>query len=709
MSFLNPFALLAMAAVAVPLFLHFFNLRRPQTVEFSSLAFVKEVQETAVQRVRIKEWLLLLLRMLAIACLVMAFAQPTLTGNLAGVGASVRTAHGVVMDNSLSMGVDAAEGGSVLEQAKEQADGVLDVADDGDEVGMWATAPPASRPSEPDLSPSTGVAREAIGGLESHPGASSLAQRVGEAAEAVAEASAPRKVVYAASDLQRSTLGDSVAAQVPEDVQVRLLPVEPRTPSNVGVQDVTVPGRVAEAGQPVTIEATLVNYGDEPLPDYGASVYLDDERVAQTTTTLDPGQAQTVSFTVTPQERGWLRGAVETEGDAFPADDRHYFTLNVPEERRVLVVRGEGQDTQYLDLALSSEMIDDRIAFETTDIEEGALPTAELGQYDTVLLVGPRSLSGGAVEALQQYVDRGGGVLLFPSAQASPDEYNTLLDALDAGTIEGRDGTLSGEQPVASFDQVDLEHPLFEGVFDRAEEDEEAEIEQPEIYHALRFRPSGQSGQTLIELSNGAPFLHEARHGSGALLVSAVAPTLEWSDLPTRGLFVPLLYRSVYYLSAGASTTGAQLVAGRPSEVRVSGVSPDASLRLEGPEGAEIAPEQRTLFGATLLQVGTDLRTPGIYDVTTAERLVERLAVNVDPDESDLRTAPPDSAAAHLESVLGAPVEVLQGTGEEAVAETVRTREAGTEIWNVFLLLALGFLVSEMLVARLWQPETTAA
>lgn len=698
-----------MAAVAVPLFLHFFNLRQPRTVDFSSLAFVKELQETAVQRVRIKEWLLLLLRMLAIACLVLAFAQPTLTGNLAGVGASVRTAHGVVVDNSLSMGVDGEQGGRALDQAKAQAGGVLETMEEGDEVGVWPTAPSPVRPDRPSLSSSVGLAREAVRALEPRAGAAPLARSVVEAAEAVAESSAPRKVVYAVGELQRSTLGDSVAAQVPEGVQVRLLPVEARRPSNVGVQDVTVPGRVAEAGQPVTIEATLVNYGDEPLPNYVASAFLEGERVAQATTTLAPGEETTVSFTVTPQERGWLRGAVETEGDGFPADDRHHFTLHVPEERRVLLVRGEGQDTRYLDLALSSEMIADRIAFRTTTIEEGGLAAAELGQYDTVLLAGPRSLSSGTVEALAQYVERGGGVFLFPSTQAAPAEYNALLDALDAGTVEDVIGTGSDEQSVASFARVDLEHPLFEGVFDRAGTEGEAEVEEPEIYRALRLRPSGQAGQTLIELSNGAPFLHEVRYGSGALLVSAVAPTLAWSDLPTRGLFVPLLYRSVYYLSAGPSTTGAQLVAGRPSEVRVSGVSPDASLRLVGPNEAEVAPDQRTLFGATLLQVGDELRTPGVYDVTTEERVVERLAVNVAPAESDLRAAPPDSAAAHLQSVVGGATEVLRGTGAEAVAETIRTREAGTEIWNVFLLLALIFLVGEMLVARHWQPETTAA
>ena len=698
-----------MAAVAVPLVLHFFNLRQPRTVEFSSLAFVKELQETAVQRVRIKEWLLLLLRVLAIACLVMAFAQPTLTGNLAGVGASVPTAHGVVVDNSLSMGRDGADGGTALDAARAQAKGVLATVDDEDEVGVWSTAPSPVRADRPTLSPSTGLARAAVGELEPRAGAASLARRVVEAAEAVAEASTPRKVVYAIGDLQRSTLGDSVAAQVPEGVQVRLLPVDSRRPPNVGVRDVTVPGRVVEAGQPVTVEATLVNYGADPLPNYVASVYLEGERVGQATTTLEPGVETTVSFTVTPQERGWLRGAVETEGDGFPADDRHHFTLNVPEERRVLVVRGQGQDPRYVDLALSSEMIEERIAFRPTTIEEGALAAAELGQYDAVLLVGPRSLSGGTVEALARYVDRGGGVFLFPSAQAAPSEYNPLLDALGAGRIEGADGTLSGEQAIASFSQVDLEHPLFEGVFDRASADDEATVEDPDIYRALRLRPSGSKGQTLIELSTETPFLYEARHGRGALLVSAVAPSLEWSDLPTRGLFVPLLYRSVYYLSAGASTTGAQLVAGRPAEVRVAGVSPDASLRLVGPEETEIAPDQRTLFGATLLQVGSDVRVPGVYDVSTGDRLVQRLAVNVHPAESDLRTAPPDSAAAHLHSMLRTPVEVVRGTGTDDVAETIHTREAGTEIWNVFLLLALVFLVSEMLVGRLWTPETATA
>jgi hypothetical protein len=708
-SFLNPFALLAMAAVAVPLFLHLFNLRQPTTVDFSSLDFVQELQETAVQRVRIKEWLLLALRMLAIACLVMAFSQPTLTGDLATVGGrSVRTAHSLVVDNSLSMARDSEQGGSALDQAKATGRGVLETVTEGDEVVVWPTARRGDR--APALNTNVGIARDALDGLTPQAGAPSLARAAVRAGKALSASDAPRRVVHVVGDLQRSTLGDSVAAQSRQlsGVQVQLLPVATRATANVGVTDASVVSRIAEVGQPVRVEATLVNHGSETLSNYVASLYLEGERVAQATTTLEPGLKTTVSFTVTPQERGWLKGAVVTEDDDFPADDRHHFTLHVPEERRVLVVRGEGQETRYVDLALSSKMIADRIALRTTAIDETALASAELGQYDAVLLVGPRSLSSGEVDALTRYVNRGGGVLLFPGEQAEAATYDPLLDALRAGTIRGRSGTPSGPASVASFGDVDLQHPLFEGVFNR-ERQRDAQVEQPQIYHTMNLRPSGRAGQTLIELSNGVPFLHEVRHGGGALLWMAVGPTPRWSDLPVRGLFVPLLYRSVYYLSASGSVAGEQLVAGAPGELRISGLAPGTSLRLVGPDGAEVAPEQRSLFGATLLRVGRTLDVPGIYDVRAGERLVRRVAVNVDPAESDLRVATPDSAAAHLTSVLGRSVQTVRGDGSTEVAEALTTQQAGVELWNVFLALALAFLIAEMLVSSQWRPEATAA
>jgi len=271
---------------------------------------------------------------------------------------------------------------------------------------------------------------------------------------------------------------------------------------------------------------------------------------------------------------------------------------------------------------------------------------------------------------------------------------------------------LSSDRTVASFGQVDLAHPLFEGVFSQERRREDVSVEQPDIHYAMNFRPSGRAGQTLIELSNDLPFLHEVQHGSGRLLLMAVAPTRNWSDLPVRGLFVPLLYRSMYYLSASTSVAGEQLVAGEPTELRVTGVAPDATLRLQGPGGIEVTPEQRTLFGATLLQVGRTLTTPGLYDVQADTSRVRRIAVNVDPAESDLKTASPEESKATLQETTGAPVRTVGRTlsrEDGELSEALRAQRAGTEIWNVFLVLALVFLVAEMMLARLWTPETVSA
>ena len=471
-------------------------------------------------------------------------------------------------------------------------------------------------------------------------------------------------------------------------------------------------------GQPAQIEATLTNFSPEALGDYVASVYLEGERVAQAATDLAPGAAATVRFTATPVQRGWLAGEVQIEDDAFDADNRRYFTLHVPERRRLLVVQGQGQRTEYLELALSSSLTQGRIPFEVEMIDESALAAASLGAYDAVVLVGPRDLSSGEAGALARYVREGGGLLLFPSQEARAEDYNALLAGLGGGTFSGFSGGLGAGRPVAAFDRVDREHPLFEGVFETSGRGGAAQVESPEVYYAMNYTPASGTEQTLIELTSGFPFLQELRDGRGAAFLVAVAPDLRWSDLPQRGLFIPLLYRAIYYLSASESVAGEQLVVGRPGELRLAGAEADGEpLRLVTPDGEAFLPEQRSLFGATLLQVGPDVRQPGIYDVRAGadvggggDDLVRRVAFNLDPRESDLQASAPEAAEAALAEATGLDVAAFDAAeGGGAFAERLVTEQSGVELWNVFLLLALVFLAAETVVAKQWRPEAVAA
>ena len=710
MTFLNPLLLLGLAAAAIPLIIHLFNFRRPRKIDFSSLAFLKELQKSTMQRVRIKQILLLILRMLAIACLALAFARPTLTGGLGGtLGKRASSSMAIVIDNSRSMQLRDAQG-EYLDQAQDLAAALIDQASSDDEIFVIPTTSSDVQPSAYNL---TSLAQDAVADIEVSPAASRLSDAWRKAAERLGEASNLNKEIYLISDLQKKTFVDTTQTLDSDGIRTYLVPIGDRTHDNVAVTNIEIVSRIIEVDQPVRLEATLVNYGSERVEGYVASIFLDGERVAQASADLDPRVPKQVSFTATPQRRGWLAGIVQIEDDGFSSDNIRHFALHVPEERQLLLVQGEGQRTDFLELALSPELTRGRVAFQVEKIQEGSLPMQRLGGFDAVVLVGVRSLSSGEISALREYVEGGGGVLFFPGESGLAQDYNALFTALEGGEFSGFSGSKAASQSIASFDKVDLEHPLFEGVFDQQQGfRRQISVEDPRLFYAMNYTPSRGTENTLITLSNGFPFLQEVRFGRGGLFLVGVAPDPQWSDLPQRGLFIPLIYRCMYYLSSEESLAGDQIVIGKPGEVRVSGLPESASVRLVSPDGEEFVPEQRNLLGATLLQLDNTTESPGIYNVLADGDQVRRIALNLDVEESDMALHTADEAQQALNSMSGSEVRLLDTAASGGVSralEQLQEERTGIELWNVFLLLALILLVVEMLVAKQWRPEAVSA
>ncbi len=697
MAFLNPLVLLGLAAAAIPILIHLFNFRKPRRVDFSSLQFLRELQKSTMRRVRIRQWLLLALRTLALACLVLAFAGPTVESGWARLfGGRVATSTALVLDTSRSMTVRDAQG-DLLGQAKALASAVADQMRPGDELFLVPTGGRAT----PDALRNPAPALDRVAGLEPTDGAGTAGGALARASALLDGAQNLNREVLLLSDLQASTFLDSTAAPAPEGVRVTLLPLGERRHANVGVTEARVLSRVIEAGEPVQVEAVLVNYGAEAVEGFGASLWLGGERAAQTTADLPPGVPTAVRFTATPRTRGWLAGEIRTEDDAFAFDNTRFLTLHVPETRRVLVVEGDGQDADLLALALGLGGQQQR--FEVVPVSESQLAAQPLDTFDAVALVGPASLASGERAALERFVRAGGGLMLFPGDRTNAD-LSALYGGLGGGGFGETVGEVGGENPIARFGRADLDHPLFDGVLETS--GGRRQLESPDVFAAAP--PTPAAGQTVIALSNGQPFLHEVRAGQGTVLAFAVAPDRRWSDFPTRGLFVPLLYRAVYALSADAAESEALTVRGGGA-VRIAGTS--EGLRLVGPEGAELIPPQRTVPGGVLIEVDETVEEPGVYDVMDGDRLVRRVAFNPDARESDLTPLTPEQAAAQLEAATGAEVRVLDAAGGRGLdaAERAAGEGVGVELWNVFLLLALLFLIAEQLVAMRWRPEAVPA
>lgn len=695
MTFLNPFILLGLVAAAVPLIIHLFNFRKPRKVEFSSLAFLREVERSTMQRVRIKQWLLLALRTLAIAAMVIAFARPTLRGQLAGAFAGAApVAVAVVVDTSPSMQQRDARG-AYLDQALALAGGILADTDSRDEVAVLGLDPSQST----ELGPGGEAALRRLEGLTLSRSSRSALAGLATASELLAEAESQNREIYLIGDLQTSTLLDSTANRILDAAPVYIIPVGAGSPDNVGVAEVQLRSRIVEADQPVSLSATLTNHGRAPAASYVTSVFLDGARVGQATSNLDPGAVSTVEFSVSPTSRGWLAGSVQTEDDAFGDDNTAFFALHVPEDREVLLVGGDGQDLTFLRAALQA---DPSVSIDLQSIREDQLSSVDLGTSDVIILAGVRTISTGESERLADYVAAGGGLLIFPGDGAQLADYNNLLAGLRGGTLTSLP---TGPQPsgeVDVVDRVDLEHPLFDGILDSSAGD----LERPSVYRRAVYRPGSGAESALMELSSGTPFLQEIRHERGTVLMLAVAADISWSDLPTRGLFIPLLYRSVFLLSSSQATTGDAFQVGDAADILLPGVAETSSVILVSPSGVETAPSQRTGVGGTLISLTGLLVEPGHYEVRVDGALQRLVAVNVDTQESALALSPAEEAQALLGQRSDATVTALDVSGSAPLAETVTEARRGADLWNVFLALALLFLAAEMLVAKKWVPET---
>lgn len=690
MIFLNPFLLAGLAAAAIPVLIHLINRRRPRELPFSSLALLKDLQATTMQRVKLKERLLLLLRVLALACLALGFARPILEGPLARIG-EAPVSFALVVDNSLSM-LRRGQGGTLLDEAKTRASSVAESMRPGDEVFLVPTGlAPGARP-EPLRT--RDALLDALAGLDAQAGAVPLTRTLDRAAALLESARHPARTLVAITDAQAATITDSSTTRVPFGGRTVLVRVGGDAPPNAAVVGARVLTPIVEAGGPVEVEVTVAAFGGEARR-VGVSLREGVRRVAEASVIVRPGARAAVRMRFTPVARGWLGVTAEVDADAFPADDARALIVRVPDLRRILLVRGPSG--RYVDAVLAPGLVAGRAPFDVDEAGAASLARVELGDYDAIVLAGA-PIPTDAAAALARYVRGGGGLFLF--APASPDAGTAAL----VGALGGTLGAPLAAPAGLAVAGIDGAHPVFQGVFQTAP----GEPLLPERGAVRRYAPL-RGGVPLVTLSNGAAFAAELRAGAGAAIVVAAPPDADASDLPTSGLFVPLVLRGALYLTGRAG--GAEASAPAGGTLRIRGTYP-APLVLDGPEGSRASarhtPSQRDVPGATLVDAEVD--RPGLYAVRAGDSLVARAAITVDARESDLSALSAREAGGKITAATGLRVRVANGVGvgEIRAGEGEQALPQGREVWNVLFGVALGLLVLESFISRRWRPESGA-
>jgi hypothetical protein len=723
LTFLNPFVLFGLAAAAIPIVLHIFNLRKLQTIEFSTLSFLKELQKTKIRRLKLRQLFLLFLRTLLVILIVLAFSRPTMKGSLpGGLAGQAKTTAVILFDDSQSM-TASDEQGELLRQAKNSATSIVNLLKDGDEVFLikLSDVPTDGTKEIPSSQRNFPAIRSALKDIKQSSIHRTIEDALRFASRLLASSKNFNKEVYVISDFQsgslESKLNISKAAEqlFAATTQFFLVPLGKRELQNVSIESIEIPNAIFEVNKPFFVKAKLVNHATSDVQNHVVSIYQDGNRVAQKGVDIRSGQSVETDFTLVPKHAGFLEGTIELEDDELEFDNRRFFTVHIPEEFRVLLV-GNSSDLTYLRLALSTRLSDTSASLKLAESALDRLSTSLLSNIDVIVLSDPPELTSSQTSILKTYLQNGGGVLIFPGAHTTVSAFNmSIASALGISTTAAVD-SLSGSSQATGlsveFEKVDLRHPLFAGMFEKTEIKQSAGtlhsqriLESPRVLKSLRFIPTPHS-KTMIALSNGYPFLIEERIGNGRALMFSVAANTEWSDLPLKGLFVPLMHRSLAYL-VQEPITDLLLFVGDEETIRIrTSIAP--ALTVTKPGGMEVLLNtQQRPTDKSIRFFDTDLY--GLYTVKAGNLILDKFAVNIDPDESNT-TPSTEKQREKLLMHLGIANNVVHMVHQpQEVQRIIIESRLGAELWKQFLIAALLIAVVEMFVARDSKRSLTTA
>jgi hypothetical protein len=723
MSFVFPTLLtLGLAMVALPVLIHLINMMRHRRIQWAAMEFLLASQKKNRTWVLLKQLLLLLLRMGAVAAVALLVAQPQVRNRLGGWFTSSKTHHIVLLDDSFSMS-DSWGGTNAFEEGKKR---VLAIARQAAQQNTpqeftllrFSRAARTGRAMQPDIreAVSADFARtveERMLGLKPSELAIGPADALDTALQIIEHSKDQQCEVYVISDFRANEWREA------EDLKKRLQElneqkVEPKLVAcvdtarpNLAITSLKpLPGTRA-AGVNLVMEVTVQNFGADKVRN--VTIQLDEDGKTRPTETIDDlagGATQSRTFEVKFTTPGTHRIAARLQADGVTADDARYTVVDFAPSVPALLIEGDARaigakesDSYYVASAISP---DAALTGIKPQIEpQQFLRTKPLDGFHAIYVMNVERFQDSEVAALEQFVQAGGGAVFFVGDRTQPADYTRKLY---------REG--QGLFPVPLVGPVPLEEPIAEGtpdmevsahpIFGKFAGDRNPFISSVNVsrYMAVQknWKPAaGSTTKVIARLHNGAPLIVEQSFGEGRVIAVLTTAGPAWNNWARANpSYIVAMQQLQAHLSLWKQTDPSRQV-GTPLRTQVAAANylPEVGFitPLEGAAGmfSIKAAQENDKLSVTL----DNTEKSGFYEarLTTGDGQTESLeyAYNVVPSEGNLAIIDEEQMSDRLADV----VYEYHRAGDMAVG----SKDLGQNLSETILYLLVAILIGEQLLA----------
>ncbi len=637
MHFKHPELLWALLFLLIPLIIHLFQLRRFKKTPFTNVQLLQKVVAESRRSSTIRKWLLLASRMLLIAALVVAFAQPF----TARKDALTERETVIYIDNSFSLQARK-DNGNLLETAIQDLIKYLPEASD---IGIFTN----------DLVMDGVNLKDIQNDLLNLPFVYkqlSLEDVILKGRTLFSEDTLSLKNLIIISDFQQrmaSKMPDSLS-----DMRLHLVRLHPDTQNNIAIDTVYV-GRTT----PDNLEVIAELSSDDHLESVPVSLFNGNDLIAKTAAVFKGGSKAAVNFTL-PQDE-IVNGKIEISDPSLVYDNMLYFNLESRGKIKVMTI-GDG-DSRFL------QRIYRDTAFSYRQIRLRELNYSEIESQNVIIINELEELPNALQNALNAFTGNGGSLVLIPVLKSPNTSYESIaaLSGIKFQEVIPGDYNITG---------ISFDHPLYQSVFEK----KVSNFQYPNAKDYLRVRPALPG---ILTFQNKDPFLvgKDNFYLFTASLDSAnsnfkksplIVPT--FYSIATRSLKLPRLYHMI----------------GRPEEIDIPVVLGADHILKVGLKEYEFIPRQRYLANKTTLTFDDHPLRDGIFSISEEQVPVQQISFNYPRAESELRYLNTEQLEAYSKNA-----------NLREMFEGIEKDNTVSELWKWFVILALIFLLTEILIQRM--------
>lgn len=721
MGFLSVTFLVALPLALAPILLHLFDRRRNVTIEWGAMEFLLAAATRRTSARKLKQWLLLALRVLAIAALVLALARPKLPGNWFGSHDRGETVF--VIDNSMSTqrtSDDTTLFAKLIARATEE---LSDVAP-GDTVRVLLASPYPVWATAGDVrvdANSRELVVQQFQEIQPTNGSSDLLAAMFTAVQADADPETQRRRVVLLTDGQAVDwkIGDSSgwqrfqevlkSATIPTELEVIELDAKTEKSTNIAVNRVQSNRFVTGIGQTFTLTAKIQNHSEVESAACSLAWHVgSEEEHTEDVPPLTGGNTHEAVWRHSFARPGVYSLSCQINAsDNLSPDNCATVVIEVIEEVPVLVVEGAAgqaelqQDSFFLQAAMgwiNGEALEQHSVYRPVTVRPEDLETTSLANYRAVIVPNFTSLSEKAVRELKAFAFNGGGVWIALGPRADIEMFNQYVFAhgdglaplaIDGIVVESKSKSDSGSKINATL----REHPATTALADSRK------LDTSDILVRRRFRfvppPRDEDVSSLLTLTNGESLAVEKYVGRGRVIVLGIPLTMrDWSELAKSQAFVVMVQDWVSYLTQPQATRH-NLLPGDPIVVHLSETENHDAF-LQTPQGDQIELTADTVSDGVVFRSSRTI-LPGDYSLQLglSGELIP-FHVQRNPRESNL-----SELSAEDHKLLADTV----GLSTTLLSSSLSGTSHSDPVWPMLLMLLIAFMSIELILSGMISRE----